>query len=161
RRRALVEGGEPHEGDLRAPHLVDLVRRQARFDLKLVAVGHDFKNDVAGADHAADGMNGELMNRPGRRRANIDPLQLIRSCDVFDAICDSRPAICSLNWPILLCNSSVWPRRALARAVNWDFSEATSSAIPGSLMRAVKVSGIRSSAVPSRSALRRAARMRI
>ena len=59
------------------PHLIDIVGLQPRLDLQIVGIRDDFHDGVAGANDAADGVGGELMDHARRRRAYFDAVEQV------------------------------------------------------------------------------------
>ena len=51
--------------------------RDLGLDHELVGARHDLHDGLAVADHAADGMDRELVDEAGLRRAQLDPLELV------------------------------------------------------------------------------------
>ena len=59
------------------PHLVDIVGLHSRLDLQVIRIRNHFHDRIAGANHAADGVGGKLMDQPRCRRPDVDAIQKI------------------------------------------------------------------------------------
>ena len=67
--RTAVDGAERD--------LIDVLRRNLGLDDEVVGARHDQHDGLAVADHAADRVNGQLMDDARSRRADVDALELI------------------------------------------------------------------------------------
>ena len=82
-RGALVERRKAHKGLLAGMHVIDIFGWKPRFDLQFIRLGHNLHRDFARGDHAANGVDGKLMNNSAGGNAQIDPLEQILRCHAF------------------------------------------------------------------------------
>ena len=67
--------------------MIDLLGRKFGFDLQFVRFRNDLHNDLAGRDHAADGMDRKLVHNAVGRRPQVDPPeQILRGGALFDKL---------------------------------------------------------------------------
>ena len=110
RRGALVEGREAQQRGLAELHLVDVLRIDLGLDRKVVGVGHDQHDRVAGGDDAADGVDVGLEHHAVLRRADVDALELVLGGDLaLDELADLAVDLAQSPWPTSLLRSrSIW-----------------------------------------------------
>src|SRR5215213_8645877 len=107
RRCAAVEVGKAHHCGLADAELVDVLRLRLSFDDQLVGRRDDQHDLLACRDHAADGVDIELVHHAVLRSADIDPLELVLGGNLLldqfgDLAANLRKVLADLGAHVLL-----------------------------------------------------------